>query len=76
MSEHTVNTHSFRHRSGTTDMGSYRREVLAYRDQQTGTKHALAGLLARQLRNLERDPDNAALRELTLQTIRRLAATD
>ena len=76
MSEHTVNTHSFRHRSGTPELTGYRRQMAAFARRSPGNKGKLAGLLSRQLLNLERDPDNTALRELALQTIRRLAVTD
>lgn len=55
------------------DLSAYRREVAALHDKATGTQRALLGLLARQLRTLERDPDRPGMLALVMQTIRKLA---
>ncbi len=74
MAEHTANTGSFPHRFGTIDTSVYRAEIIAFRDQSTGRRRSLANILNRQLLELERSPDRPGLRDLAMQTIRRLAS--
>lgn len=56
------------------DLSAYRAEVIAFRNQSTGRRRSLASILARQLLEMERDPDRPGLRDLAMQTIRRLAS--